>query len=366
MTSRRFRSLFGSDPAFLAEAPGRVNLMGEHTDYNGGFVLPSAIPQRTRVELRPRADSTVQVASAGIAGKPLRYVLGSEQPVHAWTDYVQGTTALLSRDNQRIGGFDAWIHSNVPVGSGLSSSAALLIALLRAVRAAFDLRLDDIQAALLAQRVENEFVGARVGVMDPLAASLADERSALFLDTRSLQHERVPLPPQAALVVLSSGISHRHSAGNYNTRRAECEAACRLLGVGQLRDLAPADLPRISTLPAPLAQRARHVVTEDARVLETVAAFRAGDVVRAGELFNASHASQRDDYAASIPEIDCLVDLALADPEVYGARLTGGGFGGSVVLLTHEGKDRAVARRLHTAYLQRTGQAAAILVPANG
>jgi galactokinase len=366
-----FRSLFERSPTVTAQASGRVNLIGEHTDYNGGFVLPTAIPQVTRVELAPRDDQTVRAWSSAMVA-PSRskdsteiphYELGKESPGHGWLDFIQGVTRLLAKAESALQGFDARIESNVPLGSGLSSSASLTVAVMRALRSAFGLKLDEVSIALLGQRVENEFVGARVGIMDPMAASLADQGTALFLDCRSLEFERVPLPEGIDLIVLNSGISHQHSAGDYNTRRAECEKTCTVLGVGQLRDLSIRDLDRMSTLPEPLCRRAKHVVTENDRVGKAVAALKAGDLRKLGELFYASHASMRDDYQVSIPEIDLIVELARSDSDVYGARLTGGGFGGSVVMLARAGAGRTVAERIASAYAKRSGQQPKILVP---
>jgi galactokinase len=224
------------------------------------------------------------------------------------------------------------------VGSGLSSSAALSVALLRALRQGFELPIDDVRVALLAQQVETDFVGAPVGVMDQMASSLADERTALFLDTRSLAFERLPLPRQVTVVVINSGIQHSHATGDYKTRRRECEQAAERLGVPQLRDATIEDLPRIAQLPEPLSRRARHVVTEDARVLAAVGALRRVDVPALARLFVESHASMRDDFEVSIPEIDELVEIACATPGIFGARLTGGGFGGSIVALCEPGR----------------------------
>jgi galactokinase len=199
--------------------------------------------------------------------------------------------------------------------------------------------------------------------MDPMAASLADQGTALFLDARSLEYERVPLPSGADLIVLNSGLSHQHSAGDYNTRRAECEKACELLEVLQLRDLSIQKLDRVNTLPDPFCRRARHVITENERVLQAVAAMRAGNLLKLGELFYASHDSMRDDYEVSIPEIDLIVELARSEPDIFGARLTGGGFGGSVVMLARAGSGRTVAERVAEAYAKRSGQNPKILVP---
>ncbi|HEV3082575.1 MAG TPA: galactokinase [Gemmataceae bacterium] len=361
-----FQSLFGRNPMVTADAPGRVNLIGEHTDYNGGFVLPMAIPQRTRVELAPRQDLMVRVWSGDKAATDgmVGYTLGAESPRKDWLDYIQGVTHILHKEGQPLAGFDARIESTVPLGSGVSSSASLAVSLMRALRKAFALRLDDVQIARIGQRAENEFVGARVGIMDPMAASLADDHTALFLDARSLAYERVPLPPGAELIVVHSGVTHRLAGGGgYNTRRAECEQACSLLNVKQLRDLTAADLPRINALPEPLNRRARHVVTEDDRVLEAVKAMRGGNLRRLGELFYASHASMRDDYQVSVPEIDLIVELARLEPAVYGARLTGGGFGGSVVMLAQKGKAYEAAERIARQYVQQIGGRPRILVP---
>jgi len=359
-----FERLFGTPPVVRASAPGRVNLIGEHTDYNGGFVLPTVIPQRTNVELAPRRGGAVRALSLEV-GKPVpfEYIVGTESRRGRWTDYLQGITWVLVQEGFAVGGADIRITSTVPFGSGLSSSAALEIALLRAFREAFMLPLDDVPMALLAKRAENDFVGAPVGVMDQMACTLASEGEALFLDTRSLDWTLVPLPASAELVVFNSGIAHNNTKGDYRTRRAECEEAARRLGVAELRDLDLPDVPRVMALAEPLGRRARHVVTEDARVLEAVRVLRAGDVEALGALFYASHDSMRDDYEVSVPEIDLIVDLARALPDVYGARLTGGGFGGSVVMLTKPGTAADVARKVSAAYTAKTGRSGAILVP---
>jgi len=359
-----FEQLFGRAASITAHASGRVNLSGEHTDYNGGFVLPTLIPQRTCVWIAPRSDDTVRAASLNMGLQVVSYTLGTETRRGSWVDFIQGVTRTLRGEGHQLRGFDVLFTSDVPVGSGLSSSAALDVSLMRGARAAFDLDLDDFRIGQLGQRVENEFVGAQVGIMDPMVCSLGREGSALFLDARSLEYQQAPLPAGAELVVIDSGLAHQHSAGDYNARRAECERACALLGVGQLRDLSEGDLPRVGTLPAPLDRRARHVITENVRVLAAVAAMRGGDVARLGKLFNESHDSQRDDYEVSIPEIDLLVDLARADERVFGARLTGGGFGGSIVLLVRAGAGRACADRLARAYATRAGRQPTVLVPA--
>ncbi|HLZ27733.1 MAG TPA: galactokinase [Chloroflexota bacterium] len=347
-----------------AAAPGRVNLIGEHTDYNGGFVLPTAIPQQTEVELTPRPDRRVTAQSTN---DPLRgeYTLGQENAQGNWLDYIQGVTwALGEAGFGSLSGFELRINSAVPLGAGLSSSASLEVACLRAIRQAFDLTdLDDVRLARVGQTAENDFVGAHCGIMDQMAASLADGATALFLDSRSLEFRRIPLPPDADLIVVHSGVAHEIAGGDYNTRRAECEAAARQLGVPQLRDLALADLARVERLPDPLGRRARHVITEDERVLQAVQALEAAELARLGDLFFASHASMRDDFEVSVPAVDLLVDIARADAAVYGARMTGGGFGGAVVMLAHHGQGRAAGERIARDYAERSGRTPTLLVP---
>ena len=350
-----FRTLFGHPADVVASAPGRVNLIGEHTDYNDGLVLPTAVPQCTTVELALRRDDRVGVASASIAGDAVRsYRLGRESRAGDWLDYVQGCTRVLA-EQAALRGFDARIASTLPLGGGLASSAALAVALLRALRTALALPLDDVALALVAHRAEHDFVGARVGVMDQMAASLAGAGTALFLDTRSLAHEAVALPASLGLLVIDSGIAHRHAAGDYNARRNECERAAALLGVRTLRELPDDAVAHAATLPEPLARRVRHVVGENARVREAVAALRAADLQALGTLFLASHASLRDDFAVSLPELDALVEIAAAEPAVYGARLTGGGFGGAVLIAARADAASETASRIVAVYRARTG-----------
>lgn len=349
-------------PEVSARAPGRVNLIGEHTDYNQGFVLPTVIPQETTVLLEGRQDWVV-AAHALDLGEEGSYQLGEEVRRGTWLDYVRGVTQELVRAGHQIGGFSVSVSSDVPPGSGLSSSAALLVALLRGLRGLYDLNLDDVEIARLAQKAENGLVGANVGIMDQMACSLAREGEALFLDCRDLSFERVALPQNLDLVVLHSGVEHSHAGGDYNIRRAECERAAELLGVGSLRELSLADLPRIEALPEPLNRRARHVVTENARVLEAVGALRTGDLTRLGELFYASHASMRDDYQISVPEIDLIVQLARLQLDILGARLTGGGFGGSVVMLARLGRGRAAGEAVAAEYARQSGRVPRLLTP---
>lgn len=363
-----FATLFGQPATVTASAPGRVNVIGEHTDYQDGYVLPIALPQRTTIELALRPDRVVRGFSANLDGVDARadYDLGAEQRTGRWIDYVQGVTHALQESGQRLGGFDFRVSSDVPVGAGLSSSAALEVSMLRALRDAFDLELDDVALALVAHRAETGFVGAPVGLMDQMASSLADTDRALFLDTRTIACEKVPLPGDVELALVDSGVTHQHASGDYRVRRAETEQAASLLGVPRLRDVGLDALPRIEALPEPVGRRARHVVTENARVLEAVAAMRAGESSRLGALMNASHASMRDDFEGSAPEVDRLVALAQADEDVLGARMTGGGFGGAVLILCRRGTAAEVAARVYGEYRSETAQTGGILLPVEG
>lgn len=357
----RFAEIFGRQPDTSASAPGRVNLIGDHTDYNGGFVLPATLPQRTRMTVARRDDRAVQVASAQYPDIAA-YTLGDERKLGKWFDYVQGVTAILAAEGHSLAGFDAFIDSDVPVGSGLSSSAALEVATLRALRELSALEYDDRSLARIAHRAETEFVGAPVGVMDQMICSLGEDGSALLIDTRTLATERLPLPAELGLVVIYSGVDHQLTGGDYGARRAECEQAAAALGVPQLRDLDPDD-PAIAELPDVLRRRVRHVLSENSRVLAAVDAIRRGDVKTLGALFDASHASLRDDYEVSIPAIDRLVELARRHGAVHGARLTGGGFGGSVVIVTDPSHAESVARDVARSYAEVVPYTPRIVVP---
>lgn len=359
-----FNELFGRDPIVTASAAGRVNLIGEHTDYNDGFVLPAALPLATDLELAPRNDRMVGVWSAEFpTDQPRRFSLDSLARVDDWTDYLRGI-AWVMLDRGLTHGFDARISSCIPVGSGLSSSAALLVAAGRAIRAGFRLSLDDLDLARVARRAETDFVGAPVGIMDQMACSLADESSALFIDTRTLDYNRVALPASVALLVIDSGVRHSHVTGGYRTRREECVQAASALAVPTLRDVGEQDLPAIEALPEPLNRRARHVVTENARVLAAVDALRTGDAAEVGRLFLASHASLRDDFEVSTPEVDALVETTKSIHGVHGARITGGGFGGAIVALIEAGRGNQIGDAVVNRHNGRFSHPAAVIVPA--
>ena len=349
-------------PQVMAAAHGRVNLIGEHTDYHQGFVLPMPIPQRTIVTVRRRTDYLVRASSTAVVPMVAEYELGDEARGEGWLDYVQGVTYMLARTGRSVSGFDLTIESAVPPGAGVSSSAALTVALLRALRIMCRLEIGDLEVAQLAQKVETDFIGAPIGIMDQMSCSLGHPGEALFIDTRSLHYERLPWPNLISPIVISSGITHAHAGGEYAIRRRESFAAAALLGVRWLRDAKGEALQR-TQLPDPLDRRAKHVITENQRVLDAVDALRNRDPERLGELFNDSHRSMRDDYETSTPEVDALVSIAQADDDIYGARLTGGGFGGSVVMLAHAGRARAAAERIAAEYSKTVGVPGTVLVP---
>lgn len=356
-----FTTRFGRPPTVSVSAPGRINLIGEHVDYNGGSVMPIATPQRAFVELAPRDDDGVNAFSLETGAE--HYRLRHEKRGRGWIDYVQGLTHTLEKHGIGKGGFDLWIHSEVPVGAGLSSSAALEIAVLRGLRELWALTLTDLELALLAQRAENSFVGANVGIMDQMASSLGNEKTALLIDTATLKYRPLALPSTLKLLVIDSGIKHDLVTGDYNKRRQECEAAAASLGVKALCSLGSEALPRVVALTAPFARRARHVITENERVHGAVRAIEAGDVVELGELINASHDSLRDDFEVSLPAIDRLVELSRAQPKVLGARLIGGGFGGAVLVLTLSESPREQAELIAQTYARETQNQPRVVVP---
>ncbi len=360
-----FRRRFGRDPEIIGCAPGRVNLIGEHTDYNAGYVFPIVMKQQTCVQLARREDTIVRAWSANAGPTPdvLIYHLGAESVTGTWLDYLQGVTWALRAADHPITGFDVQVESGVPMGSGLASSAALEVAVLRALRHAFALPIHDVALAEIAHKAETEFVGVPVGIMDQMAASLADRRTALFLDTRSLEYERVPLPRGVEIVIVDSGVKHEHASGEYRVRRAECEQACIELGVTALREVTIVDEPRVERLPEPHRRRVRHVMTENARVMSAVAALRTGNLIRLGALLYASHESLRDDYEVSIPELDYLVAAAHSERDVVGARMTGGGFGGCALIVTTAGAAERVGEAVADRYAARYPHTPRVILP---
>lgn len=364
-----FTARYGTRPRLIVRAPGRVNLIGEHTDYNEGFVFPIAIDRETFVAARIRADQTVRAYTTQFDQEDSFEVTAIERsPSMPWANYVRGVIkGLLARDLP-ISGADLLISSDVPLGSGLSSSASLEVAVGYAVQLLNNINLLGEELALLAQGAENSFVGVQCGIMDQFISALGRADHALLIDCRDLSYRPVPIPPDVRVVVCNSGVHHNLGNSEYNERRAACNEAVRLLKarmpkIGSLRDVSPADLAaNADLLPPTTLMRARHVVTENQRTLAAAAALERADLATFGRLMVESHASMRDDYQISVPEIDLLTDLAMAVPGCYGARLTGGGFGGSTVnLVTLSAVDRFV-EAVGAGYTAQTGRSAEILV----
>lgn len=340
-----FLAAFGQPATIRVQAPGRVNLIGEHTDYNGGLVLPCAIGYRTVIVARPRADRRMRVVAADYDDAIDEYAL--DAPIERlaapmWANYVRGVVhELLQREpsGHSLPGMDMVIAGDVPQGAGLSSSASLSVAVCTLFSTLPDHPgLAPIEAALVAQRAENDFVGCKCGNMDQISSACGVQDHALLIDCRSLQVSPVPIPPGAAIMIVESHITRGLVDSAYNTRRAQCEQAARHFGVPFLRDV---DLSTLAAKGAgldPVAlRRARHVVSENARVVAAAEALGAGDLPRMGELMAASHASMRDDFEITVPAIDRLVDIVKdAIGEGGGVRMTGGGFGGCVVALVPE------------------------------
>lgn len=335
---RAFEGAFGERPAWVSRAPGRVNLIGGHVDYNDGLVLPVAVDLDIAVAFRPRDDHSVKVYSAQF-DQTAEFDIADLVPgsVTGWAAYPAGVAWAMAQADLPVRGLEAAVAGNVPIGGGLSSSAAVEVAFAAAYQTVAEFELSKIRLAKLAQVAENQYVGVRCGIMDQVTAACAEANKALLLDCRSLEIRHIPLPPALRIVILCTGIKRELSASEYNTRRSQCEEVVGRLSdidddILALRDVSPEVLHSLFRyLPAPLDRRARHVVGEIERVRLAAHALETGEVERFGELMFASHRSSRDDYQVSIDELDSLVELARQAPGVIGARLTGAGFGGCTV-----------------------------------
>lgn len=363
MITNRFRTRFGAEPTVIASAPGRVNLVGEHTDYNEGFVLPMAIDRRTVVAAAPRDDDRT-IAYAHVTGElseiDLAGARGSGR--RQWTEYVAGMLFLMRESGARIPGLNLYIDSSVPMGAGLSSSAALELALARAIASLAGTDWDPRRIARLAQRAENEFVGVSCGIMDQLIAACGRAGNALLLDCRSLEAAAVPVPDDVVLVVMDTGVRRTLSGTDYNARRTVCDYVVRRVRglapeVRALRDVSTALLATARVLLDETAfRRARHVVEENARPAALAAALGARDFASAGTILDQSHASLRDLFEVSSLQLDIACEEARAHPACWGARMTGAGFGGcAIALVAREGADDFVAE-VQPRYEARTYQ----------
>jgi len=362
-----FTERFGGRPDGVVCSPGRVNLIGEHTDYNQGFVLPMAIDRALWIAARPRNDRRVVLWSLDCEA-PAELDLDLFTTAHpapsaaarqGWTAYVAGVAWSLTRAGHRLRGFEGVAGSDVPLDAGLSSSAALEMAVARIFAVLSHLPWDPIAMAQIARRAETEWVGVECGVMDQLTAGCGVQDHALLIDCRSLAIEPVPLPPDVAVIVLDTGVRRRLADSAYNLRRRECDGAARYLGVTTLRDLEPERLARMrGLLRERFYNRALHVLTENERALHVARALRAGEPAVCGRFMLASHRSLAEDFAVSCPELDVMVRCATRQPACYGARMTGAGFGGCVVALAEAAAvEHCLAGALAT-YQAETGRAA--------
>jgi len=369
-----FQSLYGSRPR-IYRAPGRVNLIGEHTDYNDGFVMPAAIDFSTSVAIDARDDRRIVIRSENFS-EPVELDL-DQPPARGrgdWSDYPFGVAVKLEGTGQRLRGANILVRGEVPIGSGLSSSAAIEVATGFALLDIAGAPIDRLDLAKVCQQAENEFVGMRCGLMDQFISCFGQTGHALMLDCRSLAHQLLPLPENVRLVVCNTMVKHELAASEYNARRAECEESVRLLArelpeVRSLRDVTIEDLERTGgELPEVIRKRSRHIVSENARVVAAAAALQREDLKTFGELMGESHRSLRDDYEVSCEELDLMVNIANQAAGVFGARMTGGGFGGCTINLVAADSVDIFKQTVASGYAQATGRVPEIYVctPAQG
>ena len=369
---RSFEQRYGQQPRIF-RAPGRVNLIGEHTDYNDGFVMPAAIEFQTWVAVGKREDPVLHAESGQFREKaewPLNGLSGA--PRQHWSDYVRGVAAVLQSAGYSPSGANLMIQGQVPLGAGLSSSAALEVSTALALLSTVGKQVPPRELAQLCQRAEHEYAGTRCGIMDQYIAVCGESNHAVMLDCRTLGSTLLPLPDTVRLVICNSMVKHELAAGEYNHRRADCEAGVRILrhhlpSVRALRDVALPDLEiHKNEMSETVYRRCRHVITENRRVLDAAAALQAGDLQQFGDLMYDSHRSLREDYEVSCEELDLLVKLARDHKGVYGARMTGGGFGGCTINLVQAAEADCVASDLAEAYSRETGKTPEVYVCSAG
>ncbi|ENL4969308.1 galactokinase, partial [Salmonella enterica subsp. enterica serovar Denver] len=340
-TRALFAEIFGYPATHTIQAPGRVNLIGEHTDYNDGFVLPCAIDYQTVISCAPRDDRTVRVIAADYDNQVDEFSLDAPIVSHdsqQWSNYVRGVVKHLQQRNNAFGGVDMVISGNVPQGAGLSSSASLEVAVGTVFQQLYHLPLDGAQIALNGQEAENQFVGCNCGIMDQLISALGKKDHALLIDCRTLGAKAVSMPKGVAVVIINSNFKRTLVGSEYNTRREQCETGARFFQQPALRDVSLEAFNAVASELDPIvAKRVRHVLSENARTVEAASALEKGDLQRMGQLMAESHASMRDDFEITVPQIDTLVDIVKTTiGDQGGVRMTGGGFGGCVVALIPE------------------------------
>ena len=356
LVTQSFSNQFAEEPQFIIRAPGRVNLIGEHTDYNDGFVMPMAIKQAVWLAIRPRNDGQIWLNSLEM-DEPIEFEIEQfeKSPGH-WGDYVKGVTWSLLEAGYDISGFEGVMTSDVPVGAGLSSSAALEMAVAQAFMALSHTEWDPAAMAKIGQRAENEWIGANTGIMDQMISASGKAGNTVLIDCRDLSSRFNPIPEGTIVVIMDTMTRHSHAESGYNERRAQCEEAARHFGVSHLRDLTLEQLKgEEANLDRVVYRRARHVISENERVLEAEEAMQQGNPIRLGTLMNASHASLRDDFEVTNRQLDMMAALAQETDGCYGARMTGGGFGGCAVALVQEEKAESFAREVAADYLAVDG-----------
>ncbi len=361
----RFADLFGRPAEIVVRAPGRVNLIGEHTDYNDGFVFPCAIERSIWMAASPRSDGQVRAYSLNFGQSStfsLNTIEKTQNPSEAWSNYLRAIAAILQKEGVALSGLDVVTYGTVPIGAGLSSSASMLVAAGLMYTSAVGEEIDLKRLALLSQRAEREFVGVNVGIMDQFISALGKRDHALFIDTRTLDYEAVPLPASGVQIVIADTNKKRGLVDSeYNNRRSECEQAVKILkgflpSITALRDVSIAEFEQYAhALPEVVCKRARHVISENTRVLESITALKSGDIALFGELMNASHESLKDDYAVSCSELDALVTASRSVEGVFGSRMTGAGFGGCTVSLVADSAVNAFQEQVPALYQQATG-----------
>ncbi|KJM67050.1 galactokinase [Pluralibacter gergoviae] len=359
-TQSLFAEKFGYPATHVIQAPGRVNLIGEHTDYNDGFVLPCAIDYQTVISCAPRQDRTVRVIAADYDNQTDEFSLDAPIIAHdtqQWSNYVRGVVKHLMKRSDKFGGVDMVISGNVPQGAGLSSSASLEVAVGTVFQQLYHLPLDGAQIALNGQEAENQFVGCNCGIMDQLISALGKKDSALLIDCRSLGTKAVPMPQGAAVIIINSNFKRTLVGSEYNARREQCETGARFFQQPALRDVTLDEFNAVASELDPLvAKRVRHVLTENARTVEAADALAKGDLARMGVLMAESHASMRDDFEITVPQIDTLVEIVKgAIGDKGGVRMTGGGFGGCVVALVPDALVETVRDAVSAQYEAKTG-----------
>ncbi len=354
--THKFQELFNTTPTTIIRAPGRVNLIGEHTDYNAGFVLPMAINRAVWIALRARTDARVLIHSLDFPD-PVDFELTHlARSGEGWVEYVKGIAWAFQQRGDTLNGWEGVMAGNVPVAAGLSSSAALELATARAFATVSGLNWHPARMALLSQKAENEWVGVNCGIMDQMISAAGKKDHALLIDCRSLESRLVPLPPGTAVVVLDTATRRGLVDSAYNERRAQCEAAAQHFGVPALRDVTLEEFTARAGELAPVVRaRARHVITENARTLEAATAMENGDPARLGELMDASHVSLRDDFAVSSDALNTIVEIARQQDGCFGARMTGAGFGGCAVALVAGEKATVFSEVVAKVYQGRTG-----------